>query len=130
MKFRRLNSEPRIYVKENKLKEIICILMVYVDDILLTGKEKVIINNKEQIKINYNIKYIGEVNFVIGIKFEKQSDVYIIYQRGYLRELLNKFRLTNCTPVRNMKPLENKELRHKKFNETFYRSATSGTSYT
>ena len=74
--------------------------MVYVDDILLTGKEKVIINNKEQIKINYNIKYIGEVNFVIGIKFEKQSDVYIIYQRGYLRELLNKLRLTNCTPVR------------------------------
>jgi hypothetical protein len=129
MKFRRLNSEPCIYVKENKLKEIICILTVYVDDILLIGKENVIINIKEQIKMNYNIKYIGEVDFVIGIKFERQSDGYIIHQRGYLRELLNKFRLTNCAPVRNMKPLENKELRNKKFNETFYRSAIGNLLY-
>jgi len=86
MKFRRLNSEPCVYVKENKLKEIICILTVYVDDIFLIGKENVIISIKEQIKMNYNIKYIGEVDFVIGIKFERQSDGYIIHQRGYLRE--------------------------------------------
>jgi len=42
-----------------------------------------------------------------GIKFKRQSDGYIIHQRGYLWELLNKFKHTNCTPERNMKPLEN-----------------------
>jgi len=57
MKFKRLNSEPCILCEgKNKLKEIICILTVYVDDILLIGKENVIINIKEQIKMNYNIK--------------------------------------------------------------------------
>jgi len=37
MKFRRPVSEPCVYVKENELKEIVCIIAVYVDDILLAG---------------------------------------------------------------------------------------------
>jgi hypothetical protein len=35
LNFRRLNSEPCIFVKNNNEKEIVCILAVYVDDILL-----------------------------------------------------------------------------------------------
>jgi hypothetical protein len=40
MDFRRLVNEPCIYIKENNSKEIICIIDIYVDDILLTGKAK------------------------------------------------------------------------------------------
>jgi len=49
MNFRRLTSEPCIYIKENNSKEIQCIVAVYVDDILLAGKEKENIHVKEQI---------------------------------------------------------------------------------
>jgi len=47
MGFRRLISEPCLYIMEIESKEILCIVAVYVDDILLIGKEKEIIYVKE-----------------------------------------------------------------------------------
>jgi len=129
LKFRRLVSEPCIYVKENTKKEIICILTVYVDDILIIGKEKEISYVKNQIKENYNIKDIGEVDFVIGIKFDKTSDGYILHQRGYLKELLRKYNQSDCTPVHNLKPIQENKLKKKTFNETTYRSAVGNLLY-
>jgi len=35
--FRRLNSEPCVYVNEDRMKNIICMLLVYVDDIIIAG---------------------------------------------------------------------------------------------
>jgi len=81
--FRVLTSESCIYIKENNSKEVQCIIAMYVDDIILSGKEREIKYVKEQIKIYYNIKDIGDVNFIIGIKFEKRSDEYIIHQKQY-----------------------------------------------
>ena len=40
MDFRRLISEPCLYIMENESKEVLCIVAVYVDDILLIGKQK------------------------------------------------------------------------------------------
>jgi len=77
-----------VYIKENKNKEIICILTVYVDDILIIGKKNEILDVKDQIKNIYKIKDIGEVDFVICIKFEKQKNGYILHQKGYIKELL------------------------------------------
>ena len=37
---RRMVSEPCIYVKNGKNKNILCIVGIYVDDILIAGKEK------------------------------------------------------------------------------------------
>jgi len=69
--FRRVFSEPCLYVKENKRKSIICILGVYVDDILIAGNKGEIILVKKQIKNKFKIKEIGNVDFIIGIKFIK-----------------------------------------------------------
>jgi len=107
MDFRRLNSEPCIYVKHNDKMEIVCILAVYVDDILISGKENEILSVKEQIKMIFNIKDMGEIDFVIGIKFEKYDSGYVMHQKQYIKDLLlNKFNLMNSLPVRNLKPTE------------------------
>ena len=127
--FRRLTSEPCVYVKENGAKDIVCILAVYVDDILLIGKENEIKNVKKQINTNFDIKDIGEVDFVIGIKFKKCTDGYIIHQKGYIKELLEKYKISQYTPVRNLKPTENKKLRNKSFDQTTYRSAIGNLLY-
>jgi len=57
--FRRLFSKPCLYVKEDKRKSIICILGVYVDDILIAGNKGEIILVKKQIKNKFKIKEIG-----------------------------------------------------------------------
>jgi len=49
---------------ENESKDILYIVAAYVDDILLVGKEKEIIYVKEQIKIYFNIKDIGDIDLL------------------------------------------------------------------
>ena len=69
------------------------------------------------------------MDFVIGIKFEKVDDGYILHQRGYLKELLRKYNLTRCNPTRNTKSVENTNLRSKNFSETTYRSEIGNLLY-
>ena len=129
MKFKRLVSEPCLYIKENEEKKITCILAVYVDDILLAGNDKEIFKVKEEIKRSFNIKEIREVDFLIGIKFQKCSDGYIIHQRGYIRDLLNKYNILKYKPIRNIKPVEDEVSRKIIFNEKQYRGAIGNLLY-
>jgi len=46
---------------------------------------------KESIKRKFNIKYIGDGEFVIDIKFNKIKDGYILHQSRYVNDILNKF---------------------------------------
>jgi len=50
---------------------------------------------------NFKANDVGEVNFKIGIKFIKCKDGYLIYQKKYLKEILNKFIIGKYTPVSN-----------------------------
>jgi len=102
---------------------------VYVDDILIIGKKNEILDVKDQIKNIYKIKDIGEVDFVIGIKFEKQKNGYILHQKGYIKELIERYNLSNTKPVRNLKPVNEIKNRYKAFNETSYRSAIGNLLY-
>jgi len=129
MNFRRIKSEPCLYVKFDNNKNIICILSVYVDDILIAGKENEINNVKESIKERFNIKDIGNVEFVIGIKFEKVQNGYVLHQSRYVKDILNKYKINELTPLRNFTPRENEKLRKEKFNETIYRSAIGNLLY-
>ena len=79
--FRRLFSEPCLYVKESKKKSITCILGVYADDILIAGNKGEIILVKKQIKNKFKIKEIGNIDFIIGIKFIKHTNEYFLNQK-------------------------------------------------
>lgn len=46
--------------------------------------------------MHFNIKDTGDIYFIIGIKFEKHQNGYIMHQKGYNKNLLNKFKLMNC----------------------------------
>ena len=84
---------------------------------------------KEQFKLHFNIKDIGSVDFVIGIKFKKRHDEYIIHQKQHIKDLLAKFRLTNSPSIKNLKPIENPELRKISCDNTLYRSAIGNLTY-
>eukprot|EP00833_Pecoramyces_ruminatium_P004151 jgi/Orpsp1_1/1178183/evm.model.c7180000064349.1 len=129
MGFKRVKSEPCVYIKSNNHGKINCILSVYVDDILIAGTNKEINTIKNAIKEKFNIKDIGNVEFVIGIKFMKIQNGYILHQIRYVNDILNKYNINELTPVRNLIPVENPKLRNKKFDETKYRSAIGSLLY-
>jgi len=91
LNFKRLKSEPCLYKKISNRGNIICILAVYVDDIILTGTDEAITETKYKIKEHFKIKDIGDVDFIIGIKFQKISNVYILHQNRYINNILKKF---------------------------------------
>jgi len=127
--YKRIISEPCLYIKENKNNKIIGLLAVYVDDILLSGDETTINQTKTLIKNKFKIKDIGKVNYIIGIKFIKHKHGYFLNQTRYIEEILDKFNMRNTTPSRNTKPVEDEELRKIKFDQTKYRSIVGNLLY-
>ena len=75
----------------SKKRHILCILAIYVDDFLIAGKDNEIEIVKHQIKKKFNFKDIGNVDFVIGIKFEKYKNGYFLHQKRYINDLLTKY---------------------------------------
>jgi len=113
-----LISESFLYIIEEILTNIICLLGVYVDGILISGIYSEILNTKNKIKENFKIKEIGDINFMIGIKFIKHKHGYFLSQSRYLLELLEKYDMINSYPIRNLQPIEDKVHCKNPVNET------------
>ena len=83
---------------------MITILIVYVDDIIITG------NNLEEIKElekhldkNFKVKQLGPLKYFLGIEFTRSSKGILMTQQKYILELLEETKHTHChtseTPI-------------------------------
>jgi len=84
---------------------------VYVDNILISETNQEIKEKKKSIK-KFKIKDIGGVKFVMGKKFNKILNEYILYQTRYINDILNKFNINNLIPVK--KSYSNRKFKLKK----------------
>ena len=99
MGFAQITSDPCIYISMSGEPYIIGI---YVDDILLAGK------NNEQIKEvklalgeRFDVKDQGELNYFLGVKIVQNHKAGTIWigQPNYTEEVLKKFGMENCKPL-------------------------------
>jgi len=118
-------SESRKDINEN----IICVIAIYVDDIIVAGNNENIQIVKNSIKSNFEIKDLGNIDFIIGIKFSKINDNIFINQKGYINEILKKYEMTNSKTTNNLLPIKNEEFRKEPFNSTTYRGAIGSLLY-
>jgi len=63
---------------------------------------------------------MGNVDYIIGIKFIKNKNDYLLNQSRYIKDLLVKHNIINCKPVRNIILVENESLRKVKIDEIKY----------
>ena len=64
--------------------EGIVIVLIYVDDILIRGSSKMLIDNAKQVlKINFKIKDLGDLRYFLGIEFAKNLEGILLHQRKY-----------------------------------------------
>ena len=69
--------------------EGIVIVLIYVDDILIRGSSKRLIDNAKQVlKINFKIKDLGDLRYFLGIEFARNSEGILMHQRKYAMELI------------------------------------------
>ena len=81
------------------------ILGIYVDDIFFISQDpRSTTKLVDYLKI-YNIKSLGPVKKCLGISVTKQGNGWVLHQKDYIREVLERFRMAECkeqaTPVDN-----------------------------
>ncbi|KAI3730786.1 hypothetical protein L1987_61963 [Smallanthus sonchifolius] len=92
-----------LFVKSSK--SVFLILLVYVDDIVVTGNNSAeILSVKKFLKSKFLMKDLGELKYFLGIEVIKTDNGVCLSQRKYCLELLAEYDMTGCKPVNS--PIE------------------------
>ena len=118
-----------IFYKKEKGK-LVCLIGLYVDDMMITGETKEVKDITTKIKNNFKISKCGSIDFILGIKVEKNEIGYFLSQEAFINNLLEKFKINNrkktktpCTGTNLLS--ENKE----PFDKKKYQSAIGSLNY-
>jgi len=85
--------------------EDLVIVLVYVDDLLITGSNTQLITEvKKSLHRQFKLKDLGELKFFLGIEVLRSSEGVILNQRKYILELIADAGLTGAKPAST--PLE------------------------
>ncbi|KAG8502943.1 hypothetical protein CXB51_000740 [Gossypium anomalum] len=77
-----------------------CILIVYVDDIILIGDDSIEIERlKEFLSLEFQLKNLGNLRYFLGMEIARSKAGISISQRKYVLDLLFKVGLFGCKPA-------------------------------
>ena len=75
-------------------------LLVYVDDILLTGSNFVMLHRLIQLlSFDLKLRDLGVVHYFLGIEVQSTSMDLMHRQHKYILDILTRARMTSCKPV-------------------------------
>lgn len=105
LKFKKLSSEPRVFVCNDD--EQLIIIALYVDDIILlfsknsqTKKNEI----KNQLMSEFEMKDLGQASHVLGMRITKSNEKITLDQSNYILKILERFNMSDCKPVQT--PME------------------------
>jgi len=83
-------------------------LLVYADDIILTGNDKEeIARIKQALNQTFKIKDLGDLRYFLGLEVARSKKEIMVNQRKYVLELLTDASLLICKPA--LTPIDNHE---------------------
>ncbi|KAL0451458.1 UNVERIFIED_CONTAM: Retrovirus-related Pol polyprotein from transposon TNT 1-94 [Sesamum latifolium] len=90
--YKQSNSDHTLFLKHNKEK--VTALIVYVDDMIVTG------NDPEERKAReFEMKDLGQLKYSLGIEVSRSQKGIFLSQRKYALDLLNEMGMTACSPA-------------------------------
>eukprot|EP00253_Pinus_taeda_P024926 PITA_24926 len=97
MGFVKSGADPNLYylVVENEP----LILVLYVDDLFLTGSSRLIKDYKENLAIEFNMKDLGRMHYFLGFEVWQQKGEIFLGQGRYTTKILKRFRMQDCRPM-------------------------------
>lgn len=121
-------AEPCIYCINEK--ELMIIVLVYVDDILIAGNQIDKINEiKLKLSKDFEITDMGETKFFLGVEIMRKDNEITIIQRRYIRDLLKRFKMEDANGIDTPGNVnENFELNNETY-EAPYRELIGGLMY-
>jgi len=82
-------------VVESKL----LIIVLYVDDLILTGDENLIHSCKEDLAKEFEMKNMGLLHYFLGLEIWQRDGELFVSQGKYAREILGNFHIEGCKPM-------------------------------
>ncbi|CAM8910995.1 unnamed protein product [Rhodiola kirilowii] len=80
---------------------VFLILLVYVDDVIITGNSEELISEVKQfIHEKFRIKDLGQLKYFPGLEVARSTDGIFLHQQKYALELLEEHNLTDCKPAK------------------------------
>ena len=87
-----------IYYKTWKNSHVI--ICLYVDNLLIFGSNLHVINETKNIlRSHFDMKNLGEANFILGMKITKTCDGIYLEQSHYIEKILKKYNYHDCKHV-------------------------------
>ncbi|CAF2091611.1 unnamed protein product [Rotaria magnacalcarata] len=100
MKFKRSDYDSCLFIKHDKNNELEALLSIYVDDFLLcTRKTEDIAIFTKIISSEFKISDCGTPRLLLGMHIRNELEGIYLDQRLYIRNLLQKYRHTDCNPA-------------------------------
>ena len=91
------HSDPNLYFAHFENHTIA--LLVYVDDILITGSDLQLITKlKVHLQQQFKTNDLGSINKYLGVQFDRTSSGLRMHQTEYALSILHLFSMEHCTP--------------------------------
>lgn len=72
------------------------ILLLYVDDLFLTGEEKFIFDCKKKLAAEFEMKDLGMMHYFLGLEVWQNPNEIVLSQGKYTVEVLKRFGMMDC----------------------------------
>ncbi|KAL4022534.1 hypothetical protein IC575_016271 [Cucumis melo] len=93
------HSDHTLFTKASKTEKI-AILIVYVDDIILTGDDQTEISQlKQRMGDEFEIKDLGNLKYFLGMEVARSKEGISVSQRKYTLDLLTETGMLGCRPA-------------------------------
>nr|GEZ05651.1 retrovirus-related Pol polyprotein from transposon TNT 1-94 [Tanacetum cinerariifolium] len=107
-KVHRGKIDKTLFIKRHK--DDILLVQVYVDDIIFGSTKKELCNAfKKMIHKKFQMIFMGELTFFLGLQVKQKQDGVVISQDKYVAEILKKYGFSKVknasTPMKTQKPL-------------------------
>lgn len=95
--FQNTKSDPSLFLLKGK--DHITFLLIYVDDIIVTGSSNNFLQAFiKQLNDVFSLKDLGRLHYFLGIEVQRDASGMYLKQSKYIGDLLKKFKMENASP--------------------------------
>ena len=94
MGFTKSKIDSNLYYKVEEGNPVI--LLLYVDDLFVTGMDGLIADTKRKLAAKFEMKYLGKMHYFIGIEVWHNADGISLRQGKYAVDILKRVRMMDC----------------------------------